>query len=181
MSAAGPRPATDVSGPVWLSAGLTVLLVGATLGEGGARPAIELAIHGFVVVLLVGVLLVRPGSGPRLDAFGPLGAYAVFFVLAFLGAALAPYPYAAWEALVAVGLFAAVAWLAGRCGPVLVTMLAPTLVGVAAVQSMLTLFQRFAEGASSRGPERTCHARSAQRVRQALRPRRLPVPSASCR
>ena len=145
MSSVEGFPA-PVRGPLWLGLGLTVLVVAATLGEGGARPGVELAGRGLIIALVIGGILSRPSRGPRLDAPTPLVAFALFFVMTLVGATVAPYAYAAWETVETLTLFVAVVWLAGRSGPELLTMLTPVLLGAAAVQGALAIFQRFAEG-----------------------------------
>jgi O-antigen ligase len=129
--------------------GLAVLLAGATLGEGGARPPAELAVYGWIVALLVVVLVVRSRSAVtefRMDAAAPCGAFGLFGALVLAGAILAPYAWAALEVVIVVALFAAVAWLAGRCSPALPATISPVLLATGAVQGALAVFQRLAQG-----------------------------------
>jgi O-antigen ligase len=129
--------------------GLAVLLTGATLGEGGARPDVELVVYGGIVALLGVVLVTRSRSGeaaPRLDASAPAGAFGLFGALVLAGAVASPYAWAALEVVIVVALFAAVAALAGRCGSGLPATLSPILLAAGALQGAIAVFQRLAEG-----------------------------------
>jgi hypothetical protein len=131
-----------------LGGALAVLLATATLGEGGATPPVTLWIHTGVVVIL-GVLLLlpeRPGESLRRVPAGLRGATLVFAALTLVGAAVAPYRYAAVTTLLEVGVFLAVAWVAARNGPSLSRILSTPLLIAAALQGGLAIFQHFHDG-----------------------------------
>ena len=128
-----------------LGAGLMVVLLLATLGEGGGAPASLLAWHAG----LVGLLLVALGPGRRGSAGQlPVAVTIPFglFLFAFaLGAIRAPYGYGALTRVLEIAAFAAVVWIASRCGPGVSGWVALPLLAGAALQAGLVLDQRFIE------------------------------------
>jgi tetratricopeptide (TPR) repeat protein len=116
----------------------------ATLGEGGASVVGLVAWHALVVVLVIGAL--TSGTVRRTAAGAPLCAWALFLILAALGAIRAPYAYAAWLNAVELAAVTAVFVLASRSGPNLARLAVWPVAFAAAAQSLLALFQRFALG-----------------------------------
>jgi O-antigen ligase len=128
-------------------AGLAALLVVATLGEGGAEATSLLVWHTLLVAFVIVELVLAESEKPtwRL-ATGPLAGFFVFFGVALIGAARAPYGFAAWLYLLELAAFAAIVWLASRRGSDLLSIVATPLMLVAAVQSVLFLVQRYVLG-----------------------------------
>lgn len=101
-----------------LACGLAALLLLSTLFEGGASPEGLLVTHAAVAALLTAALALPRGRDEERWAL-PVGVGAAlggFAFLALLGAALAPYRYAALLVLQEIGAFAAIAFLAARTG-----------------------------------------------------------------
>jgi len=125
--------------------GLCLLVMAATIGEGGAAPASLLAQHALVCALLV-MVLVRP----RKVAWRPDPAIGACFVgfaaLALTGALFANYAYAAFLVILELASFFAVFALSARTGPGWLPVLAACLGAAAFCQSILALVQRFAAG-----------------------------------
>ena len=129
---------------------LGLLLVTATLGEGGATPPATLWTHG-VIVAILGALLALPeasgesvGRAPR----APFGAFLLFVALTMVGAVVAPYRYAALGFLLELGAFLGVVVIAARCGPGLCRRVSlPLLIG-AAFQGVVAIHQRWVEEAA---------------------------------
>jgi tetratricopeptide (TPR) repeat protein len=137
-----PRaPAAGASLAEW---GVILLVLVSTLGEGGADPDALLLWHAWLAAMVVLALL---GSAPRrIPARGPTLGYLALVAVAIVGAARAPYAYAAGLFLVELAAFGAVVWLAARAGPTTLTRCRAPLAIVAAAQSALFLTQRFALG-----------------------------------
>jgi tetratricopeptide (TPR) repeat protein len=115
-----------------IPAGLAVLLLLATLGEGGGTPTATLVVHGALALLLVAATLAGRGGEVRgIVARGPALAFAVFAALAVVGAARASYAFAAWLVLLEIAAFAATLWLASRSASALETLL-PTVLAIGA-------------------------------------------------
>jgi len=128
--------------------GLAVLLALSTLDEGGSAPTGLLVWHGLLVFLLLREIL-APSTGESTFTvqLGPRIAFTVYTVVLLVGAARAPYGFAAWLQLIEVAAVAGLAWLAARRGPEILSRLAPPLLGVAAAEGALLLVQRFGLGA----------------------------------
>lgn len=125
--------------------GLCLLLVVATIGEGGAAASSLLVQHASLCLLLV-VVLVRPsGAAWRLDP-AVWGCFAVFGALAFAGSTTAPYAFAAFLVILELAAFFAVVGLAARAGPALLPLLGVAIGAMAFGQSCWALVQRFANG-----------------------------------
>jgi tetratricopeptide (TPR) repeat protein len=123
------------------------LLILASLGQGGANPTSQLVWHAGVLALVMLELVRGLRTGP---SWRPLWLPSVFlglfFLLAWIGAFLAPYGYAAWLFVLDLGSFMAVAWMAARHGPVLLERLVLPLLVVASMQSIWFMAQRFVLG-----------------------------------
>jgi len=129
------------------AAGLVALLVLATLGQGGASPTSQLVWHSGVLALVILELVRGPRTGPSWRPIWlPSVFLGLFFLLAWIGAFLAPYGYAAWLFLLDLGSFMAVAWMAARHGPGLLGRLVLPLLVVASMQSIWFMAQRFVLG-----------------------------------
>lgn len=120
--------------------GLVVLLLLATLGEGGGHPISILTWHGWLVLLIV-----ARACGPRV-AVGSwrhpgLVAGGLFVVLLALGAARAPYGYAALLLLLELASCIAVAWIAASSAPRLLPILARSMLVGAALQGIFVIVQ----------------------------------------
>lgn len=132
-----------------ISWGLVILLAGATLGEGGGSPPALAAWHAGLALLVSGTVLGVPARARRNTVRGPIvAAFAVFLLAVAIGAARAPYGYAAWLTCVELASWVALAALAIRVGPALLAPLAPTLLAAAAAEGCLALFQSLASPAS---------------------------------
>lgn len=120
-------------------AGLSALLLVATLGEGGATPTATLVVHG-AVGLLVALRLVAPRERglPRSVAI-PLG---IFVALAIAGAATAPYAFAAWLVLLEIASAAGIAWVAASSGAPLLRALPAALAAGAALHGAWAVAER---------------------------------------
>ncbi len=126
-----------------LPAGIAALLLLAALGEGGASPGGLLAVHGGVVVLaMLAVLLPAASLEPRRPSSPAWAAFAAFALLAAAGSCLAPYRFAAFLVMQEIAAFAAVSFLAARCGPALASRLGMPLLAGAAVEGVVALVQR---------------------------------------
>jgi len=121
--------------------GVCLLLVVATIGEGGAAPLSLLVQHAVLCAILI-LVLVRPRGAPRrLDpAFG--ACFGAFAALALAGALLAPYAYAAFLVLLEIAVFFAVAALAAEAGRDLLPVLGAGIGAAAVAQSLAALVQR---------------------------------------
>lgn len=136
-----------------MSAG-TLLLVAlpavATLGEGGASALGLVLWHALFVALAISALLDGAGAGVERERRGlavvPLGAWFLFLGVAALGALRVSYAYAAWLNAVELSAVTVVAVLAARRGPGLIRLAVWPLALAALAQSLLALFQRFAQG-----------------------------------
>jgi O-antigen ligase len=115
----------------------------ATFGEGGAAVNSLLAWHAWLLLLLLWALLAPRAGDDRssLRAGAPLIAAALFLALAALGAALAPYFFAAWLTLLELAACLALFLLTGRAGMRLLPLLRRMVVLVAAAQGLLALYQ----------------------------------------
>lgn len=130
-----------------LAAGLlAALLLGATLGEGGATPTALLAVHLAVAALLVATESLPLGGPRRAPASAPLAATLLFCAASVAGATVAPYRFAAWLVVVEQAAFVAVAWIAGRMGAAVLVRSAPLLLAGAGAQGALAVVQRWAGG-----------------------------------
>ncbi len=133
-----------------LAVAVVALLLLATLGEGGATPPALLLTHGAVVALALWLLLgpARRGPGPpRAFPLPPLVPFAVFLGFALIGAAAAPYAYAAVLVLIEIAVFAAVLLLAARSGAEVLRVACLPVLAWGGVEGLLALVQR-ARGAS---------------------------------
>ncbi len=119
------------------------LLLESTLGEGGAAPLALSVIHAVVVALLLAFAVFSgPASAPVGGlAGGPLGSWCVFLAMAAAAAVASPYRYAAFLTLVELATFLAVASLAARCGPTIISAAAAVLLWGGAAQGILALYQ----------------------------------------
>ena len=101
-----------------LAAVLVVLIGLSTVGDGGADPRCLLIQHVLTGALLATWLLARRRSAHDID---PRIAYslAVFVALACVGAAIAPYAFAALLVLLEIACFAVVMLASARSGPAL--------------------------------------------------------------
>jgi O-antigen ligase len=123
-----------------LGIAILAVLVLATLGEGGARPASLLVTHGLVVALLLGAAWTAPARTlPWSKA--PVALFLVFLALVAVNAALSPYAYAALLVLLEIGAFLGVALLAARCGPGFPALASFGLLAAAAAQSLWVVRQ----------------------------------------
>jgi len=115
----------------------------ATFGEGGAAVNSLLAWHAWLLLLLLWALLApRAGEDHSSHRAGaPLIAAALFLALTALGAALAPYFFAAWLTLLELAACLALFLLTGRSGMRLLPLLRRMVVLVAAAQGLLALYQ----------------------------------------
>ena len=131
--------------------GLVGLLLLATLGEGGGHPISILAWHGWLVVLIV-----ARACRPR-ETAGPwchpgLVPFGLFLLLLALGAARAPYGYAALLLVLEVASCVALAWIAACSGPRLLPILARSILVGAALQGIFVIVQAWRhEGAREAG------------------------------
>ncbi len=125
---------------------LAGVLLLATLGEGGADPRVMLAVLGALVGLAVCMWLGRRDWGISSRSSAPIGAWVLFLWLVVSGAVVAPYGYAALTQILEIATFAAVVWIASRCGPGVSGWVALPLLAGAALQAGLVLGQRFIEG-----------------------------------
>lgn len=142
MSATAER-ATPAA--AWTAA-LAALLLGATLGEGGAVPDALLAIHGATVAMWIVVLARgRPVGLPAAPIGTALGA---FVAVAGVSAARAAYGYAAFLSLQELAVFVAVTVLAATVGPDLPRRLAPVLLVGAAAHAVWAVGARAIAGVS---------------------------------
>jgi O-antigen ligase len=119
---------------------IAVLLGGATLGEGGATPTALFLVHLAVAALLC-LEWVRPGVVRFRTAAAPTAAFVCFAGLVLAGALVAPYRFGAWLVLLELGVFASVAWIAGRRSPQLLPALVAVLPVFAAAQGALAIGQ----------------------------------------
>jgi O-antigen ligase len=117
-----------------------VLLLVSTLGEGGARPTVQLAEHGLASAIAIVSMTTPSGWRP---ARSVVVAFAVFLAFACASAAIAPYGYAAFLTCWELVAFTAVAWAAARCGDRLPQSLAPWLAAGVAAHGLAALAQRF--------------------------------------
>jgi O-antigen ligase len=125
--------------------GLVVVLLVATLGQGGAEPTSELVWHALVLLLVLIELLRGPNSAPPTrPAWLPMVLLGLYVLVAWVGAFLAPYGYAAWLFLLDVGAFGVVLWLSARRGRSFPERIVLPLLAAGAAQSVLFLIQRFA-------------------------------------
>ncbi|UCG76074.1 MAG: hypothetical protein JSV95_01830, partial [Gemmatimonadota bacterium] len=126
---------------------LVAVLLVSTLYEGGAAPTGTLITHTLIAVVVLTFLVdARPRAG--LPALAPLGAFVAFVVFVVVGAAVAPYGYAAFLTVLEVAAFLGIGLAASRLGRDLAVRLAwPLLLG-AAVQGALAVYQRLAMGES---------------------------------
>jgi O-antigen ligase len=124
--------------------GLIALPSLATLGEGGAEAGSLLAWHGWLLLLVLWALLAPGGreEGQGRIASAPLKAGALFLALAALGAAFAPFFFAAWLTCLEIAAWLAVLLLAARSGDQLLPRLRWLVAVVAAAQGTLALYQR---------------------------------------
>ncbi len=133
--------------PAIAAAGLCLLLPLATLGEGGGSIGGLLAWHGWLVgVWLVWWLAPSIGGTARSMPRAPLVAFGAFVLLVVLGAARAPYGYAALLVGFELAGWIAVVALAVASGPNLLTRLVWVLRVVAGVQGAYVIVQQFTLG-----------------------------------
>ena len=133
----------------WRTYALGALLAVATLDEGGSAPTGLLVWHGFLVVLLLCEFLApRAGEPVFVVRLGPRVGFTAYAGLLLVGAARAPYGFAAWLEMLEVAAVAGLSWLAARRGPDVLARLATPLLAVATAQGALLLAQRFAFGAA---------------------------------
>jgi len=124
-----------------LSYGLAGVAVVSLLGEGGATPWALLAWHGMLLATLLTALAVKlPDRGA---SAGPLAGFACFCAVAWAGAFLAPYGFAAWLTLLELSAWLAIAWLASRVGPSLLDRLWAPLMIAATGQALLAIWQYY--------------------------------------
>ena len=113
--------------------GVVLLLLAATLGEGGAAPTAMVLWHGLLLLLvLLALWNPRAHQGPSRPV---VVALLLFGAVALVGACLAPYGFAAWLLLVELGAFLVLLVLASRDGAALLRRLAPPLLVVALLQA----------------------------------------------
>lgn len=129
-----------------IPAALAVVLLVATLGEGGATPAATLVVHAGLALLVAAALAGRGGEIHRSVAREPARAFAVFAALAVVGAVRGPYAFAAWLVLLEIAAFAAALWLASRSAPALETLLPTVLAIGAGVHGAAAVFESLAGG-----------------------------------
>jgi hypothetical protein len=136
----------------WLTGGLALLLVVATLDEGGGAPTGLLVWHALLALMLALRLLLpgevaAPAAGNESRARLPVGAsvgWALFLLLALSGAARAPYAYGAILVLLELGAWTVALYLASRAGGSLLGRLIAPLAIAATLQSLLALYQALA-------------------------------------
>jgi len=129
-----------------LAFALCVLLLLATLGEGGGSPGILALWHALLVVIVaVAVLAPDRSAAPSRIPGAVRVPFAVFLVSVGVGALRAPYAYAAWLQILEVAAFVAVALLAARVGRQLLSFLVVPLALCAAVQGCYALLQWWAD------------------------------------
>ncbi len=127
-----------------IPAGLAVLLLLATLGEGGGTPSATLLVHGGLAVLVVAAVVGRTPEARGGVARRPALAFSVFASLAAVGAIRGPYAFAAWLVLLEIGAFAAALWLASRSAPALESLLPTALATGAALHGAAAVFESIA-------------------------------------
>lgn len=132
-----------------IPAGLAVVLLLATLGEGGATPTATFVVHGALALLVAAALAGRGDEVHGRVARAPARAFAVFAALAGFGAVRGPYAFAAWLVLLEIGAFAAAFWLASRRAPALETLLPGALAIGAGVHGAAAVFESLAGGGRS--------------------------------
>lgn len=124
---------------------LAVLVAISTLGQGGDHPSVMTAVHVGVAALVVAVVLVRAagcGGAARVPDPKVLAAWFAWLAVVAVGAARAPYRWAAIEGLSELAVVTGVAWLAARCGPDLLRRLAGPLLAIGAAHAGWVLVQR---------------------------------------
>jgi O-antigen ligase len=125
--------------------GLIALLLLATLGEGGGHPISIVAWHGWLVVLVV-VRACRPRETAGSWCHPGLVPFGLFLLLLALGAARAPYSYAALLLVLELASCVAVAWIAAGIGPRLLPTLARSILAGAALQGVYVIVQAWRHG-----------------------------------
>lgn len=138
-------PEADRSRLRWLPAGIVIVLWVSMLGEGGAGPTVLAVWHGLLLLLLIATLLLD-GRTPDRMASGVRNGLLAFAAVVLIGAALAPNTYSAWLVLLEFGAFLGAAWLAARCGPVLLDRLVLPLLSAAAAQGLIVVVQAWTAG-----------------------------------
>lgn len=129
-----------------IPAGLAILLVGSTLGEGGAAPTALLVAHALVAALASIRLVSDPRSfAARLDS-STIVAFSAFGVMAVVGGLRAPYAFAAHLVLLEIATFAGVAWLASGEPRRTLSVAVPVLLAAGAVHGAWALVQRIVNG-----------------------------------
>lgn len=121
--------------------GLCLLLVVATIGEGGAAPVWVLVQHAILCAILITVFVRPRGASGRLDPAAG-ACFAAFAAIAVIGALIAPYAYAAFLVILEIASFFSVVALAARAGPDLLAVLGPAIGAAAVAQSCVALVQR---------------------------------------
>ncbi len=124
-----------------LSLGLVLVLLLSTLGEGGASPGALALWHGGLAALVVAALVAprRGGSGRVPD--GIVLPFSVFLLCVLLGAARAPYSYAAWLVGLELACWVAVLGLAARFGAGILPRLTAALLAMAALEGGFAIAQ----------------------------------------
>jgi O-antigen ligase/Flp pilus assembly protein TadD len=124
---------------------VAVLLLVATLGEGGAGPNVLLAAHLLALAAAASAWL-SPGAAAFRASRGVALAFAGFAGLAVASAISAPYAYAALLTLVEIAVVALVAFAACRSGPAMAGRLAPVLALAMLVHTGVAVAQRLGSG-----------------------------------
>ena len=122
---------------------LAVVLLVATLGEGGAEPTALLIWHGLLLAAVV-VSRFLP-TDRRLDPGFAL-CLGLFGLAVAAGVSVAPFAYGAWVLAIEVAAFCGMAWMAARLGPDAIPRVAPVLLAAAMLHGLLAIWQGFVEG-----------------------------------
>ena len=127
----------------WLGLAIACILLLATLGEGGGEPRSMLVWHGALVAVgVTAAALPRTwGAAGRELAAGPRLAAAAFLALFALGAARAPYGYAALLETLELVAVAGLVWLAAQAGGRGLAALLPPLQLGASLHGLWALVQ----------------------------------------
>ena len=122
---------------------LLIILMVATLGEGGAQPSVLLVSH---LLIAAAFLVSRSVRRHRTLDSGLSFGILLSGVAIAIGASLAPYAYGAWLTVLEWIAFFAMMHLAATVGPAAIERAAPALMIAAAAQGLYGIWQWAGEG-----------------------------------